>query len=378
MDHYSDYHSFSEAIIGFVQEARSYGFKTGIQCSHDAIATALEGIWLDKDQFEYALAALFCQDKEEREKFAILYNRFWRPKGTRINQRTKYHNQKRIQRKGTSVAVMLGKGKSENGKDAEESKNTSGANAKETLKRTDFTKLTAIQSELLDELAEKLVREMSLRIKRKRKKSKKGAIDIAGSIRKNVQNGGTLINLSHLQRKKQRYRLLVLLDVSGSMDKYSFYLLKFLWALKSHFKDFEAFAFSTKMMRITDLIAEKDMAYALQRVSLSANHWSSGTKIGDCLQSFNDQFAKRCLNGNTLTVILSDGLDTGEPEVLAEAIHKIKLRSKKLVWLNPLKGMAGYEPIQRGMQTAMPALNHFGSAHNFDSLLQLENLLIDA
>ncbi|MDV7391271.1 VWA domain-containing protein, partial [Arthrospira platensis SPKY1] len=93
---------------------------------------------------------------------------------------------------------------------------------------------------------------------------------------------------------------------------------------------------------------------------------------------FNEHYAKRYLNGNTLTVVLSDGLDTGEPEVLEQAIQKIKLRSKKLIWLNPLKGMEGYEPIQRGMQTVMPSLNHFGSAHNFESLLHLEKLLIDA
>ncbi len=378
MDHFTDYSSFSEAIIGFVQEARRNGFKTGIQCSHDTVATALEGIWLDRDLFEYALASLFCQEKEERERFQQIYTRFWRNKQSRIQLKQKNNNQKRVYKNSSSIAVMIGTGKTEDGKDSEESKNTSGANAKETLKTTDFSKLTVSQSELLDELAERLVREMSLRIKRKRKKSKKGNIDMASSIRKNIQNGGTLINLAHLKRKKQQYRLLVLLDVSGSMDKYSFYLLKFLWALKAHFKDFEAFAFSTIMMRITDQLAEKDMGAALFRVSQTANHWSSGTKIGDCLQNFNDQFAKRYLNGNTLTVILSDGLDTGEVATMEEAIHKIKLRSKKLIWLNPLKGMEGYEPIQRGMATALPLLNNFQSAHNLESLLQLENILIDA
>ena len=96
------------------------------------------------------------------------------------------------------------------------------------------------------------------------------------------------------------------------------------------------------------------------------------------MKEFNDHYSKRYLNGNTLTIVLSDGLDTGEPKVLDEAIQKLKLRSKKLVWLNPLKGMQGYEPIQMGMKTALPSLNHFGSAHNFNSLLELENILIHA
>lgn len=273
---------------------------------------------------------------------------------------------------------MLGTGKAKKDGEAEESKNTSGANAKAIAKKTDFSLLTNQQSELLEEIADKLVREMRLRIKRKRKKAKKGSIHLADSIRKNLQNGGTVINLAHRKPKREKFRLLVLLDVSGSMDKYSFFLLKFLWSLRHHFRQLEAFTFSTQLMRITDLLSDKDLGQALQLVSQNATHWSSGTKIGECLQDFTDNYAQRHLNGNTITIVLSDGLDTGAPEVLETAINKIRLRSKKLVWLNPLKGMQGYEPIQRGMKAALPALSHFGAAHNFDSLLDLENILIHA
>ncbi|MEO1257020.1 MAG: VWA domain-containing protein, partial [Bacteroidota bacterium] len=286
--------------------------------------------------------------------------------------------EKRIYQSTRSAAVMLDTGKSELEGDEEESKNTSGANAKESAKRTDFSQLTQQQSQLLDELSEKLIREMSLRIKRKRKKAKRGKVNLADSIRHNIQHGGNIIELSRRQRKREKYRMLVLLDVSGSMDKYSFYLLKFLWSLRHHFRQFEAFTFSTELMRITDFLADKDISTALRLVSLNVTHWSSGTKIGACLTDFNDHYAKRHLNGNTVTIVLSDGLDTGEPEVLAEAIQKIKLRSKKLIWLNPLKGMVGYEPIQQGMKTVLPELNHFGSAHNFASLLELEKILVHA
>ena len=120
------------------------------------------------------------------------------------------------------------------------------------------------------------------------------------------------------------------------------------------------------------------MAGALAMVSQHAKHWSSGTKIGECLTDFNDNYAKRYLNGKTMTIVLSDGLDTGEPAILDAAMQQIKLRTKKLIWLNPLKGMRGYEPIQMGMKAALPSLNHFGSAHNFESLLTIEKLLQDA
>lgn len=378
MNHFTQYPAFSEALVGFSQEARKVGFSVGLQGSQDAALTALEGLWLDRPLFQHALMAIYCHAEEEREPFEQLYQNFWMPRGHRIAVKSKYKNKKQVIKSSRSSAVMLGTGKADKEGEVQESKNTSGANAKAIAKKTDFSLLTNQQSELLEEIADKLVREMRLRIKRKRKKAKKGSVHLADSIRKNLQNGGTIINLAHREPKREKFRLLVLLDVSGSMDKYSFFLLKFLWSLRHHFRQLEAFTFSTQLMRITDLLSDKDLGQALSLVSQNATHWSSGTKIGECLQDFTDNHAKRHLNGNTITIVLSDGLDTGSPEVLETAIHKIRLKSKKLVWLNPLKGMQGYEPIQRGMKAALPALSHFGSAHNFESLLDLENILIHA
>ncbi len=340
--------------------------------------TALSGIWLEQPFFEHALASLFCKTEEEREKFSPLYRQFWLEKGTRIKSRSTYNNKKNIHRASQNTLVMAGLGKSKEEGVLDEGKNTSGANAKDTLKSTDFSKLTAVQSELLDELAERLVREMSLRIKRKRKRTNAGQINIGRSIRKNLQRGGNIIELFREAKQREKFRLLVLLDVSGSMDKYSYYLLKFLWSLRMHFKQIEVFTFSTKLRRITDQLDDKDIQTAFFSVSRVADHWSSGTKIGECLREFNEQYHKRYLNGSTLTLILSDGLDTGEPEILDTAIQKISMKSKRLIWLNPLKGMTGYEPIQRGMQVVLPQLNHFGAAHNLNSLLELENILIHA
>ena len=378
MDHYTHYQSFGAALVGFSQEVREYGLQTGIQCTKDAVAAALQELWMDRDVFGYALAAIYCQGEDDRDVFFRIYNRFWRQKGSRVQDSSSYKNKKMINKNAVNTAVMLGTGKSDNSPETAPAKTSSGANSKETLKKTDFSQLDATQSELLDELSEKLIREMSMRLKRRKKKSKRGQVNIGKSIRKNLQYGGTLLNLQRTNPKKEKYRLLILLDVSGSMDKYSFYLLKFLWSLQHHFKHIEAFAFSTVLMRITDYLDEKNIANTMAMVSQQAKHWSSGTKIGECLQTFNDDYSKRYLNGNTMTIILSDGLDTGEPEVLDEALRKIKLKSKKLVWLNPLKGMDAYQPIQMGMKAALPSLNHFGSAHNFDSLLQLENILAHA
>jgi len=259
LDHYTDYSSFTEALVGFAQEARKVGLSVGIQSSKDTLASALEGIWFDKELFEYALAAIYCSDQDDRKLFKTTYKRYWLQKGSRVVDNQSYKNKRSIHKSPNNTAVMTGTGRSDEANEFAESKTTSGANSKETLKKTDFAKLNATQEELLDELSEKLVSEMSLRLKRRKKKSNKGVINIGRSIRRNIQNGGNMIELERTFPKREKYKLLILLDVSGSMDKYSFYLLKFLWSLKNHFKHIEAFAFSTILMRITDYLKEKDI-----------------------------------------------------------------------------------------------------------------------
>ena len=128
-------------------------------------------------------------------------------------------------------------------------------------------------------------------------------------------------------------------------------------------------------MRITDQLKDKDLRMALQQLSSKVHHWSSGTQIGESLRIFNEVHAKRVLNGRSMTIMLSDGLDTGEPELLAQQLSIIKRRTRKLIWLNPLKGMQGYEPTARGMSAALPEVDIFKSAHSLDSLLELENFL---
>jgi uncharacterized protein with von Willebrand factor type A (vWA) domain len=259
-----------------------------------------------------------------------------------------------------------------------EAKTTAGANKLESLRKTDFALVGQVDDKILISLTEQLVREMSLRIRRKFKKGRKGLVDISNVIRKSVQDGGNFLTLKYREKKKEKFRMVILLDVSGSMDKYSFYLLRFILMLRVHFKNIEVFTFSTKLLRITDQIDQRNMDISLQMLSHQADHWSGGTRIGECLKNFNHNYGKRVLNGRSLTVILSDGLDTGEAPELERQLRRIKLRTKKLVWLNPLKGMVGYQPIQKGMKVALPQLDLFSSAHNLQSLLTLESIIANA
>lgn len=376
--HYTEHTSFTQAFIGFSQVCRSHELNVGIHENQQALIAATEGLWGEYLPFKYAMTAIYCTRQDELERFDKLFEDYWGMKKELRKSETKYRNKSNLKKKNKGSAVMMGLDGDNAQDDDNEARNTSGATDNDALRKTDFAHVEQMQNDILEELAEQLWQQMSLRLKRKTKVGKKGKINIQQTIRRNLSNGGNMLELIRRKKKMQKYRLVILLDVSGSMDKYSFYLLKFVHSLRANFENVEAFIFSTELVRITDFLNKKSISETLSMLSLNTQTWSSGTKIGDCLKTFNDEHSKRVLNGKTLTIVLSDGLDTGEPDDLHIQLEKIKLRTKKLVWLNPLKGMEGYQPIQRGMEAALPTLDHFGAAHNIDSLLALENILIDA
>ncbi len=373
---YQSHESITQAILGFAAYARAHELNVGIRETQEALAIASKGMINDKEVFRYALKAIFCSSKENTQLFAQLFNDYWGLPKASVTSRMDMKNQSNRQKQTQRSLVLLGKGNAKEG--CEEGKNVSGANATETLRKTDFSKLSEMDSKYLEKLAMDLWKQMSRRLKKKLKSSTtKGRLDLRQTIRNNIGSGGAMLELKFKNKKPTKNRLVILLDVSGSMDKYSFFLLRFILALRSHFQNIEAFIFSTKLIRITEFLKIKSLENVLALLSSNTDNWSSGTKIGDCLKTFNDTFSKRTLQGRSMTIMLSDGLDTGEPELLVNELRKIKRRTRRLIWLNPLKGVIGYQPLARGMSAALPEIDVFRSAHNLESILELENYLTD-
>ncbi len=200
-------------------------------------------------------------------------------------------------------------------------------------------------------------------------------MDIRRTIHASVGRGGDLVDIRHKARRREQNRLVLLLDVSGSMNAYSLFLLQFAYALQRHFRRVHTFLFSTRLIEVTAALRSRSLQQSLSALSREAIGWSGGTKIGDSLRELQSSHGRRLLSRNTLFIVLSDGWDTGEPHILAGELSAIRSRVKKTIWLNPLLGMEGYEPITRGMSAAMPHIDVFASAHNLESLLQLEQHL---
>jgi uncharacterized protein with von Willebrand factor type A (vWA) domain len=370
--------SITESVVAFVQYARSHGFNVGTQETQDALHCAKESLICSRESFKYALKTIFCNSPEERKVFEKLFLLYWDTNPVDMREiKDKTSLQGSFKKKANNSLVMLGRGKTE--APEEEGKNVSGANEIERLKRADLSKLNDRDAVLLEEIARKMFKQMALRLHRRMvEHRKKGQISLRRTIRRSIGYGGEPIDLFRRAQKPRKRRLIVLLDVSGSMDKYSHFLLHFICALRENFRQLEAFVFSTSMIRISKALRLNVLDAVLATISEQANNWSSGTRIGESLHEFNDRYGKLLLNGSPVILILSDGLDTGDPELLGQEMIKLQKRARRIIWMNPLKGMKGYAPEARGMKAALPAVDDFLFAHNLESLLELENILADA
>jgi uncharacterized protein with von Willebrand factor type A (vWA) domain len=180
------------------------------------------------------------------------------------------------------------------------------------------------------------------------------------------------LDLVKTRRRTRPLRVVVLLDASGSMSLYTGVFFRFVHGVLDAFREAEAFLFHTRLVHVSDAMREKDTARALDRMSLMAEGVGGGTRIGESLATFNKWHAARVIHSRTCVMILSDGYDTGAPERLGAEMASLGRRCRRIVWLNPLIGWDGYEPVARGMAAALPHVALFAPAHNLESLAALE------
>ena len=254
--------------------------------------------------------------------------------------------------------------------------NVPGADAAESHAHKDFSEFSHEELEDISRLARRIVRRLARKPSRRWQPTRRGQrVNLRRSLRLSLKTGGELIELAYKRRRPKRTKLIVICDVSGSMDMYSRLLLQFIYGLQNSFAKVESFVFATSLSRITGELKNKTYQRALDRLSSSVQGWSGGTRIGASLAAFNGRWLRR-IDRRTVVIILSDGWDTGEPEQLAAALSQLNERAGRLVWLNPLLGSSTYQPLTRGMQAALPFINVFAPAHDLASLRALEPHLV--
>ena len=246
----------------------------------------------------------------------------------------------------------------------------------EGLYHKEFSQFTEAETERARELTRRHVWELGTRISRRNTSGGgRGVFDYRRTMRSTLRRGGEVLTLATRTRKRKRRDLVLLCDISGSMDRYSRLLLQFVHSVRHSVGRVEAFVFGTRLTRITRQLRHRDIREALDDVSTSVVDWAGGTRIGECLHEFNRRWAHRVLGRGAIVLIISDGWDRGDLDLLAREMGRLQRSAYRLIWLNPLLGSSRYRPQTVGMQAALPYIDNFLPAHNLRSLIQLADLL---
>jgi uncharacterized protein with von Willebrand factor type A (vWA) domain len=229
---------------------------------------------------------------------------------------------------------------------------------------------------LIGDMIERLALRLKARLSRRQRAARRGRrLDMRATIHRSLSYGGMPFRLAFRRRREKPARLVAILDASGSMSLYSAFFTRFMRGVVGAWPDSDAFVFHTRLAHVGPILREPNLSKALGRLAVVGQGWGGGTKIGECLRTFNRNYARTAIDSRTIVVVLSDGYDTGSPDVLAREVGRLKRRSARLIWLNPMMGWEGYEPLAQGMAAVLPYVDLLAPAHDLQSLRVLEEYL---
>lgn len=343
------------------------------------LASALSLVSIgNRQDFYYTSRSLLVHDVEDLELFDQAFALFWRvpPEGWQVRLPAPPPPRRRPQ----TVAPPLQAPPPDDGQGAPNGpplvEVTVTYSASEALRRKDFADLSADELEAVKHLIANLSWRMGERRTRRLTPGAGTGLDLRRAIRRNLRHGGEILYWPRRVRKTRPRPLVVLADISGSMERYSRLLLHFLYGLTAGLgRPVESFVFGTRLTRITKQLQHKQIETALRDVSTVVNDWSGGTRIGDSLRRFNFEWGRRVLGRGAVALLISDGWDRGDPALLKNEMARLQRSAHRLIWLNPLLGSPEYEPLTRGMQAALPYVDDFLPVHNVNSLEDLAKRL---
>jgi uncharacterized protein with von Willebrand factor type A (vWA) domain len=370
-----------ERVTDLSRRVRAAGIATTPATSIDA-ARARDAVdHADRTDVYLAFRALFVMRRSDMARFDEIFGAWWAegtPSPANRDARAEARRSPSVvaprnEPKEANTSTALTQWASSLAEaDGEQPVPLAAPSARDAAGAKDFAHYSADDLGALEEVAARIVRRLRARDSRRWRVARRGRrLDPRRIVRLALATGGDPIRLARRKRARRRTKLVVLCDVSGSMDLYSRFLLQVLYALQHAFARVETFAFSTRLVRITDSLGRGSYREALDALaSVPDSGWSGGTKIGESVAALNAGWP-RLVDRRTALIILSDGWDTGDPDVLGAALHELRWRVGRVIWLNPLLGSPSYEPLTRGMQAALPHLDVFAPAHDLASLERL-------
>lgn len=373
------------SLMAFARALKHLGVKVSLSQVIDTSRSAELVDIAERQDFRTLLRSNLISQKEDFPVFDMVFDCFWREQSyERVPMET-------LDIQGTPTETGAEDGGNEEGLEEAVAEATAQENVplenldefsiptyspQELLNRKDFSEMGVEESRAIARAILLIATKIATQISRRKKIGRKGnTVDPRWTLRKSMKYGGEIVELVNRKRRIKKTKVVLLCDVSGSMDCYSRFLIQFMYGLQNELWGVETFVFSTSLSRITHLIRTKDIGNALEKISGSILGWSGGTNIGRSLHTFNRNFAPSMVTHRTVVVIISDGWDRGDVSLLEREMQDLKRRGKKIIWLNPLLASDNYEPLCKGMQAALPYLDMFLSVHNVNSLVALGRTL---
>lgn len=329
-----------------------------------------------KQDFQHAARCLLVHRKQDLPLFDDAFKVFWRPPAHGISTqdlRTMGEERRyRTPREGPSAAdANDANGDAPNSEAQPVVDLTRTYSAQEVLRAKDFAEYSPTEMSQARVLMSELSWNPGRRRTRRFSAGEGPRPDFRRTFRDSLKYGGEMLELAHLQPKQKPRNLVLICDVSGSMERYTRMLLHFTHAIAGDLGRVEAFLFATRLTRITRHLRYRNVDQAVSEVSRAVPDWAGGTRIGETLKSFNYQWARRVMRSGSVVLIISDGWDRGEPELLSKEMARLQRSCHRLIWLNPLLASPEFEPLAQGMQAALPYVDDFLPVHNLNSLESL-------
>ena len=333
----------------------------------------------NRQDFKAAARTILVRRHEHLVLFNLVFDAFWQSLPDRISPHDLgqlLQKSPRIEKQAT-ITVHLDKDEpsfSDKTPDVETKIQT--YSPREMLRQKDFSQLSPTEREEVKSLIQEMTWHLEQRPTRRKAPSCRGThLDMRRTLRHNLRYGAEPLVLKWRNTKLKKRPLVIICDISGSMELYSRLLLQFLYVVNQGLHQMEAFVFGTCLTRITHYLRTKDVDRALSEVTNLVRDWAGGTRIGETLKVFNYTWARRVLGQGAIVLMISDGWDRGDSDLLGREMRRLQRSCHRLIWLNPLLGSPRYEPLTRGMQSALPHVDDFLPVHNLASLQQLADLL---
>lgn len=341
-------------LAGFAGFLKANGFNVGGGDATQILAIAERVGILDRQVLRWSLKALLCGRGDEWRRFDELFDAWFLPPNKMVSAQIRASGSGNIS--GGNPDAREGES---NLAEEDERGVERVASRDELLASTDFRALTK-REHLLD--IEALMRRFARRLKhlvlrREARRAQGRRLDLQTTIRQSVASGGTPLRLAWKDKRRIKPRLVLLLDVSRSMSPYSFFYLRLARALAAEMPGVFCYIFHTRVTGVSEALRDPDPWRSQERLHLVAGGWAGGTRIGESLLQFNREHAPRIVNSRTAVIVASDGYDTGEPALLAQALLALRRRARRIVWLNPLCHRPGFTPDAQGMRAALPHLD---------------------